>query len=70
MLPNWGSEFAKWAPSMKCLVYDGLPEERRQLRTDVVDRGDFHVMVTHYDLVMRDKAFLRKVGLLHTLVHA
>ena len=47
---------------MKCVVYDGLPEERKQLRAEHVDPRDFHALVTHYDLVMRDKAFLRKVG--------
>ena len=62
VLSNWRKEFQKWAPSMDVVLYDGPPEERRVLRTDHLERGTFNVLITHYDLVMRDKAVLRKVG--------
>ena len=48
-------------------MYDGSPDERKQLQRDRVEKGTFNVLVTHYDLVMRDKAALRKVCLLPTL---
>ncbi|KAL3130584.1 hypothetical protein ABBQ38_008389 [Trebouxia sp. C0009 RCD-2024] len=61
VLSNWGQEFAKWAPDMAVVMYDGSPDERKQLQRDRVEKGTFNVLVTHYDLVMRDKAALRKV---------
>ena len=61
VLSNWGQEFIKWAPDMAVVMYDGSPDERKQLQRDRVEKGTFNVLVTHYDLVMRDKAALRKV---------
>ena len=61
MLSNWGQEFIKWAPDMAVVMYDGSPDERKQLQKERVEKGTFNVLVTHYDLVMRDKAALRKV---------
>lgn len=61
VLSNWGQEFAKWAPDMAVVMYDGSPDERKQLQKEQVEKGTFNVLITHYDLVMRDKAALRKV---------
>ena len=61
VLSNWGQEFVKWAPDIAVVMYDGSPDERKQLQRDRVEKGTFNVLVTHYDLVMRDKAALRKV---------
>lgn len=46
---------------MSVVMYDGSPDERKQLQRDRVEKGTFNVLVTHYDMVMRDKAALRKV---------
>lgn len=62
MLSNWKKEFEKWAPGVDVVVYDGSPDERRLLRTEHIEKGFFNAVVTHYDLVMRDRAVLRKVG--------
>ena len=76
-LSNWANEFAKWAPPLRVVPYDGSPDERRALRAEHLDGAGggnapaFNVLVTHYDLVIRDKAFLRKVwmgGLVHAPV--
>lgn len=42
-------------------MYDGSPEERKQLQRDFLEKGTFNVLITHYDLVMRDKSALKKV---------
>lgn len=62
VLSNWKNECDKWCPELGVVLYDGLPEERKQLKTEVVEKGKFHVLLTHYDLVLRDKAVLRKVS--------
>ena len=62
VLFKWGQKFAKWAPDMAVVMYDGSPDERKQLQKEQVEKGTFNVLITHYDLVMRDKTALRKVG--------
>lgn len=61
VLPNWAHELALWAPSIGTVLYDGRAEERRLLREEYGGEGKFNVLVTHYDLIMRDKAFLKKI---------
>lgn len=53
-------EFEKWAPLMKVIVYDGSWEERKVLREDILEPKSYNVVVTHYDLVVRDKALFKK----------
>ncbi|KAI3983709.1 hypothetical protein MKX01_001113 [Papaver californicum] len=48
VLPNWVNEFKTWAPKIAM--------------REKYSRGDkFSVMITHYDLIMRDKAYLKKI---------
>eukprot|EP00897_Mesotaenium_endlicherianum_P001443 jgi/Mesen1/1326/ME000013S00815 len=61
VLPNWAHEFATWLPTMKVVVYDGKADDRRAIREEYGGEGKFNVMITHYDLIMRDKAFLKKI---------
>ncbi|BDA44270.1 probable ATP-dependent DNA helicase CHR12 [Coccomyxa sp. Obi] len=62
-LSNWMNEFAKWAPSMGVVLYDGGMEERKAIRMQHLDvpAPAFNVLVTHYDLIIRDKNALKKV---------
>jgi len=61
VLPNWSNEFKTWAPSIGTILYDGRPEERRLLRDKNFDGEQFNVLLTHYDLILKDKKFLKKV---------
>lgn len=61
VLPNWMNEFATWAPSIVAILYDGRLDERKAMRDEYSGEGKFNVLVTHYDLIMRDKAFLKKI---------
>ncbi|XP_059311847.1 probable ATP-dependent DNA helicase CHR12 [Lycium ferocissimum] len=61
VLPNWITEFSTWAPSIVAILYDGRLEERKALREELIGEGRFSVLITHYDLIMRDKAFLKKI---------
>lgn len=58
-LPNWNSEFEKWAPSIKRIVYRGSQAERneiyRQLKTT-----KWHVCITTFDFVLKDRYKLNK----------
>jgi SNF2 family DNA or RNA helicase len=63
VLPNWAAEFAAWAPELEVILYDGRPDECALLRGRVMagagGRG-FCVLLTHYDLILRDKGVLAK----------
>ncbi|XP_058208498.1 probable ATP-dependent DNA helicase CHR12 isoform X2 [Rhododendron vialii] len=61
VLPNWVNEFSTWAPSIVAILYDGRRDERKALREEYSGEGKFNVLITHYDLIMRDKAFLKKI---------
>jgi len=61
VLHNWGREFCNWTPDIKVVVYDGSAEERGHIRADRLKNQTFNVVLTHYDLVNRDKAVFRKV---------
>ncbi|XP_074341619.1 putative ATP-dependent DNA helicase CHR12 [Apium graveolens] len=61
VLSNWITEFTTWVPSIVVVHYDGRMEERKLLRDEYSGEGKFNVLVTHYDMIMRDKAFLKKI---------
>lgn len=60
VLSNWMVEFGRWLPNVNVILYDGKPEERRALREDRMAAQTFNVLLTHYDMIMRDKKFLTK----------
>ncbi|KAK2371773.1 putative ATP-dependent DNA helicase chr12 [Trifolium repens] len=61
VLPNWVNEFSTWAPSITAVLYDGRMDERKAIKEELSGEGKFNVLITHYDLIMRDKAFLKKI---------
>ncbi|CAI9108670.1 OLC1v1008336C1 [Oldenlandia corymbosa var. corymbosa] len=69
VLPNWMNEFATWAPSIVAVLYDGRRDARKAIREQYFGEGKkFHVMITHYDLIMRDKTYLRKIQWYYTVI--
>ncbi|CAL5337698.1 hypothetical protein CsSME_00020957 [Camellia sinensis var. sinensis] len=68
VLPNWVHEFSTWAPSIVAILYDGRLDERKALREEYSGEGKFNVLITHYDLIMRDKAFLKKIHWYYMIV--
>lgn len=68
VLPNWVNEFATWAPSIVAVLYDGRQDERKAIWKDYSGEGKFNVMITHYDLIMRDKSSLKKVHWYYMIV--
>ncbi|KAK9839496.1 hypothetical protein WJX81_005727 [Elliptochloris bilobata] len=63
-LPNWVSEFARWCPSMPCILYHGTKAERQALRSKRMPSGKmnehFPVVVTSYEIVIADVKFLQR----------
>ena len=50
-----------------CTTEHGL-SMRRVMRQEAIETGAFNVLLTHYDLAIRDKSVLRKVSLFLTLL--
>ncbi|KAI7865257.1 SNF2 family N-terminal domain-containing protein [Spinellus fusiger] len=66
-LTNWHLEFDKWAPSVSKIVYKGMPPIRRNLQMDI-RRGDFQVLLTTFEYIIKDRPALSKVKWLHMIV--
>jgi ATP-dependent helicase STH1/SNF2 len=66
-LTNWNSEFEKWAPSVKRIVYKGPPNARKQ-QQQAIRWGQFQVLLTTYEFVIKDRPILSKIKWLHMIV--
>jgi SNF2 family DNA or RNA helicase len=72
VINNWQSELTRFAPAMKVLSYCGGKDERERQRESVTEhvvhqggqwssaKFPFHVMLAHYEVVIRDTAFIQK----------
>ena len=61
VLVNWRAELGQWVPGLKCVYYVGRKVERAALYAAEVAGGRFHVLVTTFEFIMRDRARLSKV---------
>ena len=59
-LDNWLREFKKWTPEVNVLVLQGAKDDRAQLIKDRVVDEKFDVLVTSYEMILREKSHLRK----------
>jgi ATP-dependent helicase STH1/SNF2 len=66
-LTNWNSEFEKWAPSVQKIVYKGPPNSRKQHQQQI-RWGQFQVLLTTYEFIIKDRPILSKIKWLHMIV--
>ncbi|KAK5120002.1 hypothetical protein LTR85_007078 [Meristemomyces frigidus] len=66
-LTNWNSEFEKWAPSVNRIVYKGPPNQRKNHQQQI-RYGNFQVLLTTYEFIIKDRPVLSKVKWLHMIV--
>ncbi|PIC34235.1 hypothetical protein B9Z55_013951 [Caenorhabditis nigoni] len=59
-LSNWQSEFAKWAPNVKSVIYKGTKDARRRVEGQI-RKVDFNVLMTTYEYVIKEKSLLGKI---------
>ena len=66
-ITNWTIEFEKWAPSLNTVVYKGTPNQRRVLQHQI-RAGDFDVLLTTYEYIIKDRALLCKHEWAHMII--
>ena len=66
-LTNWNLEFEKWAPSISKIVYKGPPMARKQ-QQNRIRYGQFQVLLTTYEYIIKDRPILSKIKWLHMIV--
>ncbi|KAI5190176.1 ATP-dependent helicase STH1/SNF2 [Nematocida sp. AWRm77] len=64
---NWALEFARWAPGINLLPYRGDPAYRKDLKKETAT-NKFDVLLTTFEYVIKDRAFLAKIDWLYTIV--
>ena len=63
VVPNWEREIQKFAPSLKCVVWQGA---NRHARRDELDAAD--VIITSYALLRRDEEVLHAMSLRYVIL--
>ena len=64
---NWQNEFAKWAPSVRVLMYKGNPNARKGLQAEIRG-GSYQVLITTYEYIIKDKAYLCRPRWVHMII--
>ncbi|XP_035033235.1 chromodomain-helicase-DNA-binding protein 1-like [Hippoglossus stenolepis] len=59
VLENWKEELERFAPSLTVLCYKGDKERRAELQRGTKTQ-DFHVLLTTYELCLKDASFLKR----------
>ena len=66
-LTNWNIEFEKWAPDVSRIVYKGTPPARKMQQAEI-RRGQFQVLLTTYEYIIKDRPVLSKIRWVHMIV--
>ena len=66
-LTNWNVEFEKWAPSLRRIVYKGPPLARKTQQNQI-RYGQFDVLLTTYEYIIKDRPVLARIKWIHMIV--
>lgn len=61
-LDNWYREFQKWVPGFNVVTLKGSKEEREKVIQDHLLPQDFDVLITTYEMCLREKSALKKLS--------
>jgi SWI/SNF-related matrix-associated actin-dependent regulator of chromatin subfamily A protein 2/4 len=59
-ISNWTLELDKWAPEVVKIVFKGDKDMRKRIEPKI-RRGEFNVLLTTYDYVLKEKSLLGKI---------
>ncbi|CCD24877.1 DNA translocase NDAI_0E00610 [Naumovozyma dairenensis CBS 421] len=61
-LDNWRREFNKWTPEVNAIILHGDKETRHKIIYDFILQARFDVLITSYEMVIKEKNALKKVA--------
>ncbi|KAL8291369.1 hypothetical protein RQP46_002347 [Phenoliferia psychrophenolica] len=61
-LDNWAREFEKWVPGFNVVMLRGTKDERAVVVQEKILTQDFDVLITSYELCLREKSSLKKLA--------
>lgn len=61
-LDNWKREFAKWTPEVNAIILQGDKHSRQEILQDVIMEAKFDVLITSYEMVIKEKSTLKKIA--------
>lgn len=61
VMSNWVRELEHWAPSLTKVVYRGDPATRKNIQLYEMHGGNYNVLLTTYEFVVKDKNILGKI---------
>ncbi|KII67222.1 putative global transcription activator SNF2L1 [Thelohanellus kitauei] len=67
-LANWVNEFQRWCPSIRVVHFSGTKEERHAWFNNDVYHGEWDVLVTTYEICIKDKSFLNKISFRYVVI--
>ncbi|XP_038613641.1 chromodomain-helicase-DNA-binding protein 1-like isoform X1 [Tachyglossus aculeatus] len=59
VLGNWKEEMERFAPGLSCVAYTGAKEDRAGLQHELKQEECFHVLLTTYEVCLKDASFLK-----------
>jgi len=60
-MSNWVNEFTKWGPDIIVVAYKGAPNERKMIYKEEMESGQYNVILTTYEYIIKDRSILRKI---------
>ncbi|CAF2997827.1 unnamed protein product [Rotaria socialis] len=67
-LRNWMNELKRWVPSLNSVCLIGSAEERSRVIREEVEPGGWDVVVTSYEIVLREAAILKKYNWCYVVI--
>lgn len=65
---NWVNEVKRFTPSVNAIKYHGNQEERTDIRRKYFNSRKYPIIVTSYEIIVRDAKFLRKYDWKYVIV--
>ncbi|XP_050216633.1 ISWI chromatin-remodeling complex ATPase CHR11 [Mercurialis annua] len=59
-LGNWMNEIRRFCPILRAVKFLGNPDERRHIREELLVAGKFDVVVTSFEMAIKEKSALRR----------
>ncbi|XP_066520471.1 chromodomain-helicase-DNA-binding protein 1-like [Hoplias malabaricus] len=60
VMENWRQELERFCPSLSVVCYTGDKERRAELQREKMDDNQFHILLTTYEMCLKDARCLRR----------